>query len=31
MKDAEFKPNARTGAYGGYLPWLERAGGSFGR
>lgn len=26
VKDAEFRPNARTGAYGGYLPWLERAG-----
>jgi sugar phosphate isomerase/epimerase len=26
VKDAEFKPNARTGAYGGYLPWIERAG-----
>ena len=26
VKDSEFKPNARTGAYGGYLPWLERAG-----
>ncbi|MDB3991697.1 TIM barrel protein [Schleiferiaceae bacterium] len=26
VKDAEFNPNARTGAYGGYLPWLERAG-----
>jgi len=26
VKDAEFNPNARTGAYGGYLPWVERAG-----
>ena len=26
MKDAEFNPDARTGAYGGYLPWVERAG-----
>lgn len=26
VKDAELKPNARTGVYGGYLPWLERAG-----
>jgi sugar phosphate isomerase/epimerase len=26
VKDAEFTPNARTGAYGGYLPWVERAG-----
>lgn len=26
VKDAEFRPNGRTGAYGGYLPWIERAG-----
>jgi len=26
VKDAEFNPDARTGAYGGYLPWVERAG-----
>ena len=26
VKDAEFRPNGRTGVYGGYLPWLERAG-----
>ena len=26
VKDAEFKPNGRTGAYGGYLGWKERAG-----
>ncbi|MCH1534986.1 MAG: sugar phosphate isomerase/epimerase, partial [Schleiferiaceae bacterium] len=26
VKDAEFTPDARTGAYGGYLPWVERAG-----
>jgi len=25
-KDAEFRPNGRTGVYGGYLPWVERAG-----
>ena len=26
VKDAEFRPNGRTGIYGGYLPWIERAG-----
>ena len=26
VKDAEFRPNGRTGAYGGYQPWLNRAG-----
>ncbi len=26
VKDAEFTPDSRTGAYGGYLPWVERAG-----
>lgn len=26
VKDAEYHPNGRTGVYGGYLPWLERAG-----
>ena len=26
VKDAEFRPDGRTGAYGGYLPWRERAG-----
>lgn len=26
VKDAEFRPDGRTGAYGGYLPWKERAG-----
>ena len=26
IKDAEFRPDGRTGAYGGYLPWKERAG-----
>jgi len=26
VKDAEFRPNGRVGVYGGYLPWLERAG-----
>ncbi len=25
-KDAEFRPSARQGVYGGYLPWVERAG-----
>lgn len=25
-KDAEFRPNGRVGVYGGYLPWVERAG-----
>lgn len=26
VKDAEFRPNARTGVYGGYRNWQERAG-----
>jgi sugar phosphate isomerase/epimerase len=26
VKDAEFRPDGRTGAYGGYLGWQERAG-----
>jgi sugar phosphate isomerase/epimerase len=26
VKDAEFRPTARQGAYGGYQPWLKRAG-----
>jgi sugar phosphate isomerase/epimerase len=26
VKDAEFNPTGRTGVYGGYLPWKERAG-----
>ncbi len=26
VKDAEFRPTAKTGAYGGYQPWLRRAG-----
>ncbi|SER34217.1 sugar phosphate isomerase/epimerase family protein [Sphingobium sp. YR768] len=26
VKDAEFRPNGRTGVYGGYLPWADRAG-----
>lgn len=26
VKDAEFHPSAKTGVYGGYLPWAERAG-----
>lgn len=26
VKDAEFRPNGRSGVYGGYLPWVERAG-----
>ncbi len=26
VKDAEFRPNGKTGAYGGYQPWLKRAG-----
>ena len=25
-KDAEFTPSARQGVYGGYAPWVERAG-----
>ncbi|MDI9221447.1 sugar phosphate isomerase/epimerase [Pantoea sp. EA-12] len=26
VKDAEFRPNGKTGAYGGYQPWTSRAG-----
>lgn len=26
LKDAEFNSDGRTGVYGGYAPWLERAG-----
>jgi sugar phosphate isomerase/epimerase len=26
VKDAEFRPDARTGVYGGYLDWIDRAG-----
>lgn len=26
VKDAEFRPNARSGVYGGYQPWLDRPG-----
>lgn len=26
VKDAEFRPNGRVGVYGGYLPWVDRAG-----
>jgi sugar phosphate isomerase/epimerase len=26
VKDAEFNPNGRTGVYGGYQPWIDRAG-----
>jgi sugar phosphate isomerase/epimerase len=26
VKDAEFRMNGRSGVYGGYLPWVERAG-----
>ena len=26
VKDAEFKPTGRQGVYGGYQPWLDRAG-----
>jgi sugar phosphate isomerase/epimerase len=26
VKDAEFNPNGRQGVYGGYQPWLSRAG-----
>ena len=26
VKDAEYRSNGRTGVYGGYLPWLQRAG-----
>lgn len=26
VKDAEFRPNGRSGVYGGYQSWIERAG-----
>ncbi|HEV7325891.1 MAG TPA: sugar phosphate isomerase/epimerase [Bosea sp. (in: a-proteobacteria)] len=26
VKDAEFNPNGRVGVYGGYEPWVDRAG-----
>jgi sugar phosphate isomerase/epimerase len=26
VKDAEFRPDGKTGAYGGYQPWVSRAG-----
>lgn len=26
VKDAEFRPNGKTGAYGGFQPWSRRAG-----
>lgn len=26
VKDAEYTPNGRSGVYGGYQPWVERAG-----
>jgi len=26
VKDAEFNPNGKQGVYGGYQPWLQRAG-----
>ncbi len=26
VKDAEFNPDGRTGVYGGYQPWINRAG-----
>lgn len=26
VKDAEFRPDGRTGAYGGFQPWIRRAG-----
>ncbi len=26
VKDAEFRPDGRSGVYGGYQPWIERAG-----
>ena len=26
VKDAEYRPNGRVGVYGGYLPWVDRAG-----
>ena len=26
VKDAEFRPDGKSGAYGGYMPWSKRAG-----
>ena len=26
VKDAEFRPSGRSGVYGGYQPWINRAG-----
>jgi len=26
VKDAEFRPDGKTGAYGGFQPWIRRAG-----
>ena len=26
MKDAEFRPNGRSGVYGGYQDWIDRPG-----
>jgi len=26
VKDAEFNPTGRVGVYGGYQPWIDRAG-----
>ena len=26
VKDAEFRPSGRTGVYGGYQSWIDRAG-----
>ena len=26
VKDAEFRPNGRQGVYGGFQPWISRAG-----
>ena len=26
VKDAEFRPDGKSGAYGGYQPWSKRAG-----
>jgi sugar phosphate isomerase/epimerase len=26
VKDAEFRPSGRSGVYGGYQPWIDRAG-----
>ena len=26
VKDAEFRPSGRQGVYGGYQPWISRAG-----